>query len=153
MYDPVRTYTAARWKLYVPKRYFMHEKNNFFPWGLQEKIKKWNSNLSFISIPCKFQQNRPKKVAKGINGLISSTMSPSLAAASPPRQTYQKCFPHLQTRNQKGYHLLPPSARQVTNPQKLMAHCNSTLQRLCSYFQHIGHVKFANAISPLQKLK
>jgi hypothetical protein len=48
---------------------------------------------------------------------------------------------------------LPPSARQETNPQRLLAHLDSTFRRLCSYFQYIGLGKFANAIRILQKLQ
>jgi hypothetical protein len=69
MYGPIRTETTARSLLYVPKRYFMHGKKNFFPLHLRKKIKKWNSNFTFINVPCKFQKDRPKKVAMGINGL------------------------------------------------------------------------------------
>ncbi len=70
MYGPIRTETTARCLLYVPKRYFMHGKKNFFPLHLRKKIKKWNSNFTFINVPCKFQKDRPNKVAMGINGLI-----------------------------------------------------------------------------------
>jgi hypothetical protein len=40
---------------------------------------------------------------------------------------------------------LPPSARQVTEPQRLAAHLNSTLHRLHSYLQYIGLAKYAKA--------
>ncbi len=47
---------------------------------------------------------------------------------------------------------LPPSANQVTDPLRLAAHLNSTLQRLHSYLQYIGLVKYAKATQMLQKM-
>jgi hypothetical protein len=47
---------------------------------------------------------------------------------------------------------LPPSANQATNPPRLVAHLNSTLQRLHSYLQYIGLVKYAKATQMLQKM-
>jgi hypothetical protein len=48
---------------------------------------------------------------------------------------------------------LPPSARQVTSPRRLIVHLDSTLRRLHSYFQYLGLGKFAHAILALQKLQ
>lgn len=47
---------------------------------------------------------------------------------------------------------LPPSAGQVTNTQRLMAHLDSTLWRLQSYSQYIRLAKFGKAISALQTM-
>jgi hypothetical protein len=47
---------------------------------------------------------------------------------------------------------LPPSANQATDPQRLAAHLNSTLQRLHSYLQYIGLAKYAKATQMLQKM-
>ncbi len=47
---------------------------------------------------------------------------------------------------------LPPSARQVTDPQRLAAHLNSTLHRLHSYMQYIGLAKYAKATEMLHKI-
>jgi hypothetical protein len=43
--------------------------NIFVVFHFKEKQKKWNSVFTIIQIPCKFQQNRLKKVAVGLNGL------------------------------------------------------------------------------------
>jgi hypothetical protein len=48
---------------------------------------------------------------------------------------------------------LLPSARQMTNSQKLMSHLFSTFCRLCAYFQCIGLGKFAKANSAFQMLQ
>jgi hypothetical protein len=47
---------------------------------------------------------------------------------------------------------LPPSANQPTDPARLTAHLNSTLQRLHSYLQYIGLAKYAKANQMLQKM-
>jgi hypothetical protein len=47
---------------------------------------------------------------------------------------------------------LPPSARQVMEPQRLAAHLNSTIRRLHSYLQYIGLAKYGNATTMLQKM-
>jgi hypothetical protein len=41
----------------------------FVIFHFKEKQKKWNSVFTILHIPCTFQQNRPKKVAVGLNGL------------------------------------------------------------------------------------
>ncbi len=43
--------------------------NIFVIFHFKEKQKKWNSKFTILHIPCKFQQNLPKKVAVGLNGL------------------------------------------------------------------------------------
>jgi hypothetical protein len=48
---------------------------------------------------------------------------------------------------------LPPSAAQVANPLGLLAHVESTLHRLQSYFQYIGLAKFGEAIEMIQQMK
>ncbi len=48
---------------------------------------------------------------------------------------------------------LPPSATQVANPQRLMAHVESTLHRLQSYFQYTGLAKFGEAIEMIQQMR
>jgi hypothetical protein len=47
---------------------------------------------------------------------------------------------------------LPPSANQATDPPRLAAHLNLTLQRLHSYLQYIGLAKYAKATQMLQKM-
>ncbi len=47
---------------------------------------------------------------------------------------------------------LPPSANQVTDPPRLAAHLNSTLQRLHSYLEYIGLAKYAKAIKMLHRM-
>jgi hypothetical protein len=47
---------------------------------------------------------------------------------------------------------LPPSARLITETQRLAAHLNSTLCRLHSYLQYIRLVKYAYATTMLQKI-
>jgi hypothetical protein len=47
---------------------------------------------------------------------------------------------------------LPPSANQPTDPPRLTAHLNLTLQRLYSYLQYIGLAKYAKANQMLQKM-
>ncbi len=47
---------------------------------------------------------------------------------------------------------LPPSANQATDPPRLAAHLNLTLQRLHSYLQYIGLVKYDKATQMLQKM-
>ncbi len=47
---------------------------------------------------------------------------------------------------------LPPSANHIMDPPRLAAHLNSTLQRLHSYVQYIGLVKYAKAAQMLQKM-
>jgi hypothetical protein len=44
---------------------------------------------------------------------------------------------------------LPPSAQQVTDPQRLTAHLYSTLRRLHSYLQYIRFVKYVKATENL----
>jgi cell division protein ZapA (FtsZ GTPase activity inhibitor) len=48
---------------------------------------------------------------------------------------------------------LPPSARQVTNLQRLAAHLDSTIRRLHSYFQYIGLVNCSKVITMLQTMR
>jgi hypothetical protein len=36
---------------------------------LQRNKKKWNSVFAIVDIPCNFQQNLPKEMAIGLNGL------------------------------------------------------------------------------------
>jgi hypothetical protein len=47
---------------------------------------------------------------------------------------------------------LPPSARAITDPQRLAAHLNSTLRRLHSYLQYIGLAKYAKALEMIHKM-
>jgi hypothetical protein len=47
---------------------------------------------------------------------------------------------------------LPPSANQITDPPRLAAHLNSTLQRLHSYLEYIGLAKYAKAIKMLHRM-
>jgi hypothetical protein len=47
---------------------------------------------------------------------------------------------------------LPPSARLITNPQRLAAHLNSTIYRLHSYLEYIGIAKFAKALRMIHKM-
>jgi hypothetical protein len=47
---------------------------------------------------------------------------------------------------------LPPSARMITEPQRLAAHLNSTLNRLHSYLQSIGLAKYVNALTMMRKM-
>jgi hypothetical protein len=44
---------------------------------------------------------------------------------------------------------LPPSARQRTEPLRIVAPLNSTLCRLQSYLKYIGTVKYAKALETL----
>jgi hypothetical protein len=48
---------------------------------------------------------------------------------------------------------LSPPAHQVTDPRRLASHINSDIQRLCSYLQYIGFVKYAKASATLQHLQ
>ncbi len=82
--------------------------------------------------------------------------APSLASATHSRQAYKKHLILTQEikRDIINHRVnLPPSARQVTNPQWLMAHLVSTFWRLSSYFQYISLGKFANAIWALQQMQ
>jgi hypothetical protein len=47
---------------------------------------------------------------------------------------------------------LPPSANQATDPPRLAAHLNSTLQRPHSYLQYIGQAKYAKATQMLHRM-
>ncbi len=47
---------------------------------------------------------------------------------------------------------LPPSANQATDPSRLAAHLNLTLQRLYSYLQYIGLAKYAKATQMLRRM-
>ncbi len=47
---------------------------------------------------------------------------------------------------------LPPSARAITDPQRLAAHLNLTLCRLHSYLQYIGLAKYAKALEMIHKM-
>jgi hypothetical protein len=47
---------------------------------------------------------------------------------------------------------LPPSANQATDPPRLAAHLNSTLQQLHSYLQYIGIAKYAKATQMLHRM-
>jgi hypothetical protein len=47
---------------------------------------------------------------------------------------------------------LPPSTNQATDPPRLAAHLNLTLQRLHSYLQYIGLAKYAKATQMLQRM-
>jgi hypothetical protein len=47
---------------------------------------------------------------------------------------------------------VPPSARMITEPQRLAAHLNSTLNRLHSYLQYIGLAKYVNALTMMRKM-
>jgi hypothetical protein len=48
---------------------------------------------------------------------------------------------------------VPPSAQQITDPQRLAAHLDSTIRRLCSYLQYIGFVKYTKAANLLLRLQ
>jgi hypothetical protein len=48
---------------------------------------------------------------------------------------------------------LPPSARTVTDRQRLAAHLDSTLRRLQSYIEYIGLAKYAKALKMVNKMK
>ncbi len=45
---------------------------------------------------------------------------------------------------------LPPSDNQETVPERSAAHIDSTVQRLRSYLQYIGLIKYAKANETLQ---
>jgi hypothetical protein len=47
---------------------------------------------------------------------------------------------------------LPPSARTITDPHRLVAHLNSTLRRLHSYLEYIGLAKYAKALEMIHKM-
>ncbi len=47
---------------------------------------------------------------------------------------------------------LPPSARAVMDPQRLIAQLSSTLRRLHSYLQYIGLAKYAKATKMLREM-
>jgi hypothetical protein len=47
---------------------------------------------------------------------------------------------------------LPPSARQISDPQRLAAHLHSTLHRLHSYLQYIGLMKYAKALTMISRM-
>jgi hypothetical protein len=47
---------------------------------------------------------------------------------------------------------LPQSAQQVTHPQRLIAHLDSSIHRLHSYLQYIGTVKYCKHMEALQRL-
>jgi hypothetical protein len=61
------------------------------------------------------------------------------------------------SRNQEGYHPqrmnLPPSAQQMTAPQWLAAHIDSTMRKLRSYLQYVGLAKCVKAIETLPQLQ
>jgi hypothetical protein len=48
---------------------------------------------------------------------------------------------------------LPQSAQQVTHPQRLVAHLDSSIRRLISYLQYIGTVKYCKSVQALQRLR
>ncbi len=47
---------------------------------------------------------------------------------------------------------LPPSARLITETQRLAAHLNSTFHQLHSYLQYLGLAKYVKATTMLQKM-
>jgi hypothetical protein len=47
--------------------------NIFVVFHFKEKQKKWNPVFTILQLPCKFQQNRLKKVAVGLNGINKMT--------------------------------------------------------------------------------
>ncbi len=47
---------------------------------------------------------------------------------------------------------LPPSARMITESQRLAAHLNSIFNRLHSYLQYIGLAKYVNALTMMRKM-
>jgi hypothetical protein len=47
---------------------------------------------------------------------------------------------------------LPPSARQISNSQRLSAHLHSTLHRLQSYLKYIGLMKYAKALKMINEM-
>ncbi len=70
--DTERSHTVGKDRRLIPNdpiRSFKTASKNFFVIKFKKKIKKWNSVLTFINIPCKFEQDRSKKVAKDVNGL------------------------------------------------------------------------------------
>jgi hypothetical protein len=48
---------------------------------------------------------------------------------------------------------LPGSAQQVTHPQRLAAHLDSSIRRLISYLQYIGTVKYCRPVQALKRLR
>jgi hypothetical protein len=47
---------------------------------------------------------------------------------------------------------LPQLAQQITHPQRLIAHLDSSIRRLQSYLQYIGIVKYHKPMEALQRL-
>jgi hypothetical protein len=59
----------------VPKRSKCAGKKNIFICPFKKNFKKWNSILTILKIPCKFERYRLRKMALGTNGLMSTTTS------------------------------------------------------------------------------
>ncbi len=70
-----------------------------------------------------------------------------------PRQVLTQYASNTDPRNKRDIIYrrlnLPPSANQITDPSRLAAHLNSTLQRLHSYLEYIGLAKYSKAIKML----
>jgi hypothetical protein len=60
---------TGRYFMHGPRRYKTTGKKKFFIFNFFEKTKKWSSFQAKIRHSCKLQENRPKKMAFGINGL------------------------------------------------------------------------------------
>jgi hypothetical protein len=61
---------TVRYFMYGPRRYNLHEKKNFFVYHFFAEKNFLGPFQTKTKPSCKFHENRSKKVAFGINGLI-----------------------------------------------------------------------------------
>ncbi len=132
----------------------------WMPWGHWNNVTSylWMHALFTAALDLSRRKKYPILELKCSKSLIESRVWPTqyyLQRPSPftsithSRQTYKEYLPGPHSRDQNGIIYwqvdMLSSARQVTNPQRLKAHQDSTFWRLSSYFQCIGLGKFANA--------
>jgi hypothetical protein len=70
VHGPRRYRMTGRYFMHGPRRYKTTGEKNFFVFNFFEKTKKWNSFQAKIRWSCKLHENRSKKMAFGINGLM-----------------------------------------------------------------------------------
>jgi hypothetical protein len=114
---------------------------------LAETLNKYYNDISTTYVP---------RVDLGQTNIIFNIPLPSLLLYVPDKETRNAILLLVQEIKRDIIYRrmnLPQSAQQVTHPQRLIAHLDSSIRRLLSYLQYIGTVKYCKPIQALQRLR
>jgi hypothetical protein len=96
------------------------------------------------------------RVDLGQTNIIFNIPQPSLLLYIPDKETRNAILLLVQEIKRDIIYRrinLPQSAKQVTHPQRLVAHLDLFIRRLISYLQYIGTVKYCKPVQALQRLR